>query len=68
MTVREHLLRDIERFCRQTRTSEHAFGMAVAKDHKLVPQIRDGRAPTASTIDAINAFIRANGGKKKRRR
>lgn len=67
MTLRETLLRDIDRFLKRTGMAETTFGQAALNDPALVRTIRAGRAPGADTIDAIHKYMAKNDVKKRRK-
>lgn len=58
------LLRHIELYLRTTRTTPTRFGRECLGDPNFVTNLRDGRAPRASTEDRVLAFIaeRTGGG------
>lgn len=64
MSLRETLLRDIDRFLKRTGMAETTFGRAVMNDGKLVGNIRAGREPRADTIDAIQRYMAKHAPKK----
>ncbi len=60
MDIRTILLRDIERYCRRTKTAESSFGEASVKDGHLVRRLRAGRDIRVSKVEKIRVFMRAN--------
>lgn len=49
--------RQIEQFLRDTKMAPTQFGRLVAKDPRLVLDIRNGREPRRAMADKIRAFI-----------
>ena len=60
MGLTDTLLQRIEAYCAAARMSERAFGIAVARNHKLVPRLRAGYSVISRTHDRIEAYIAAN--------
>lgn len=57
MSIAKDFLREIEAFLKKTGMPASTFGRQARKDSKLVYTLRDGRSPTAETIDSIRKFI-----------
>ena len=53
------ILRKIERYLDQSGMSPTAFGRAVARDPRLVHDLRRGREPGLRMLQRIQAFIGA---------
>ena len=53
------ILRKVERYLRQSGMSPTAFGRAVARDPRLVHDLRRGRVPGVRLQQRIDAFIGA---------
>jgi len=51
------ILRKIEQYLRQSGMSATAFGRRVARDPRLVHDLRRGRAPGQSLTHRIESFI-----------
>lgn len=53
------LLRQIERFLRQTRMPWTNFGRLAAQDPRFVADLRNGRIPRDETIARVESFMSA---------
>jgi hypothetical protein len=51
---------EVEDFLDESSMTPTAFGIASVSDPNFVWDIRNGRAPQATTIDRVRAFIKAN--------
>ena len=51
------LLRQIERFLRQTNTPWTKFGRLAAHDPRFVADLRNGRIPRERTAERVEAFM-----------
>lgn len=51
------VLRDIEKYLQRTGMAATTFGRVVARDPRLVHDMRRGREPGAHMTGRINAFI-----------
>lgn len=56
-TTREELINDIDAFIQRTGMSAASFGLAVARDNKLVSRLRSGRDILTGTADKIRDFM-----------
>lgn len=56
MSSRQHLLQRVEAYLASSGMSEWAFGMAVAKDNKLVKRLREGN-PTLKLVERTESFL-----------
>jgi len=54
-----HLLRQVEKFLRQSDTSPTRFGREAVGDPRFVFDLRNGRDPRPSTIERVRAFLEA---------
>ena len=52
------LLRRIEAYLRRSRTSATRFGIEVARDPKLVAELRNGRIPRPRMQARIEAYLK----------
>ena len=62
MTSHDSLVKDIERFLRETGMEETIFGHRVQREWKLVERLRGGGDVTTRTAEKIRAYM-ANYGK-----
>ena len=60
-SIREALIRDIERFCREQQVSQRQFGLDVAADHKLLARLRSGAGVTLTLIERIERKLATSG-------
>lgn len=54
-----HLLRDVEKFLRQTDIAPTRFGRDVVRDPRFVFDLRNGRDPRPATIARVRAYLEA---------
>lgn len=53
------VLRDVEKFLRQTNMPPTKFGRLAVNDPRLVGDLRNGREPRMRTVARIRAFLEA---------
>ena len=58
-TDKVHLLRDVEKFLRNSDMPATRFGREAVKDPRFVFDLRRGREPRPSTIERVRAFLEA---------
>lgn len=56
--IEDQILAEISEFRMRSGISERKFGLAAAKDHKLVSRLRKGREVYSGTINAIRNYIK----------
>ena len=54
-----HLLREVEKFLRQTDVAPTRFGRDAVGDPRFVFDLRNGRDPRPSTIARVRAYLEA---------
>lgn len=54
--IADDLLARVDSYLRRTGTTERAFGLAVARNHKLLGRVRAGTV-TARTLDDVASFM-----------
>lgn len=52
-----HLLREVEKFLRQTDIAPTRFGREALRDPRFVYDLRNGRDPRPSTVAKVLAFL-----------
>ena len=52
-----HLLREVEKFLRQSRTAPTRFGREAVGDPRFVFDLRRGREPRPRTVARVVAFL-----------
>lgn len=62
MNIRNLILCKIDAFRARVNMSDRQFGMAVAKDSKLMKRLRTGHGVTLTTIEKAEEFVVKNGG------
>lgn len=60
MNITETFRADVEAYIERTGITPTAFGHRVLGDKRFVWQLRDGRSPSAKTMDTVLEFIREN--------
>ena len=55
-----HILRDVEKFLKNSSMPAAKFGREAVKDPRFVFDLRKGREPRARTIEKIRAFLEAS--------
>jgi len=55
-----HILRDVERFLKNSSMPAAKFGREAVKDPRFVFDLRKGREPRPRTIERIRAFLEAS--------
>lgn len=59
MRTREQIVSHVEAFLERSRTTERAFSLAVAGDHKFLRRLREGAGVTLTLIEKAEAHIAA---------
>jgi len=54
-----HLLREVERFLRQTDIPPTRFGRIAMGDPRFVFDLRNGRDPRPETVERVRAYLEA---------
>ncbi len=54
-----HILRDVEKFLKNSSMPAAKFGREAVKDPRFVFDLRKGREPRARTVERIRAFLEA---------
>lgn len=54
-----HLLREVEKFRRQSDVAPTRFGRDAVGDPRFVFDLRDGRDPRPSTVARVRAYLEA---------
>lgn len=54
-----HLLREVEKFLKNSNMPATRFGREVVKDPRFVFDLRNGREPRARTVERVRAFLEA---------
>ena len=54
-----HLLREVEKFLKNSNMPAARFGREVVKDPRFVFDLRNGREPRPRTIERVRAFLEA---------
>jgi hypothetical protein len=52
-----HLLREVEKFLRQSDTPPARFGRQAMRDPRFVFDLRNGRAPRPRTVERVLAYL-----------
>ena len=52
-----HLLSEVERFLKMSKTPAARFGREVMRDPRFVFDLRNGREPSDRTVDRVRAFL-----------
>jgi 2,4-dienoyl-CoA reductase-like NADH-dependent reductase (Old Yellow Enzyme family) len=52
-----HLLRDVEKYLRNSNTPAARFGREVLRDPRFVFDLRKGREPRQRTVERVRAFL-----------
>lgn len=52
-----HLLREVERFLRQTEVAPTRFGREAVGDPRFVFDLRNGRDPRPETVARVRAYL-----------
>jgi hypothetical protein len=60
-TRQVHLLREVEKFLRQSDTPPTRFGRQAMGDPRLVFDLRRGRDPRPRTVERVLAYLEAAG-------
>ena len=55
--TRVHILRDVEKFLRNSDMPATRFGRQAVRDPRFVFDLRRGREPRPSTIEKVRAFL-----------
>jgi len=55
-----HILRDVEKFLKNSSMPAAKFGREAVKDPRFVFDLRKGREPRPRTIERIRAFLEAS--------
>jgi len=52
-----HILRDVEKYLRISKTPAARFGREAMKDPRFVFDLRNGREPRPETVERVKAFL-----------
>lgn len=52
-----HLLREVEKFLRDSKVPAASFGREVMRDPRFVFDLRNGREPRSRTVDRVRAYL-----------
>ena len=55
--ISAHLLREVEKFLRQSETPPARFGREVMGDPRFVFDLRNGRDPRPGTVAGVRAYL-----------
>lgn len=63
MSTHQSFIDDVEAFLERTGIKPTQFGAQALRDPSFVISLRNGRSPSARTIDRVREFMRANDGR-----
>ena len=52
-----HLLREVEKFLRDSKVPAARFGRDLMRDPRFVFDLRNGREPRSSTVNRVRAYL-----------
>jgi hypothetical protein len=55
-----HILRDVEKFLKNSSMTAAKFGREAVKDPRFVFDLRKGREPRPRTVERVRAFLEAS--------
>ena len=55
-----HLLREVEKYLRESQVPPARFGREVMRDPRFVFDLRNGREPRSGTVARVRAFLESD--------